>query len=100
MTHTPGPWKASQTHPAGDWCIHAAGIPWQLAYLAASDKIEWPLEANARLIAAAPDQNAALIKVIEWYSVNGGGAPTYTDHFPIEEVRAAIAKATGGASAG
>ena len=60
MAHTPGPWKASETYPAGDWCVHAQGIPWQLAYLHASSQVEWPLEANARLIAAAPDLLEAL----------------------------------------
>lgn len=52
-TFTAGPWRASQTHPLGDWVIHAAGIPQQLAYLAASPHVDWPLEANARLIAEA-----------------------------------------------
>jgi len=60
-THTPGPWKASETYPVGAWCVHAKGIPWQLAYLARSSQIEWPLEANARLIAAAPELLDALI---------------------------------------
>lgn len=58
--HTAGPWRASQTHPLGDWVIHAAGIPQQLAYLAASPHVDWPLEANARLIAAAPELLAEL----------------------------------------
>ncbi len=57
--HTPGPWTANKTDPVGEWCIHAKGIPWQLAYLADSTKIDWPLEANARLIAAAPEMFAA-----------------------------------------
>jgi hypothetical protein len=62
-THTPGPWRVSQTYPLGDYCIHAAGIPQQLAYLAESKVKDWPLEANARLIAAAPDMLAALRNV-------------------------------------
>jgi hypothetical protein len=59
-SHTPGPWRASETYPPGDWCIHAAGIPWQLAYLKRHSKTEWPLEANAKLIAAAPELLDAL----------------------------------------
>jgi hypothetical protein len=58
---TPGPWSASQTYPPGDWCIHARGIPWQLAYLRGHSEIDWPLEATARLIAAAPELYEALL---------------------------------------
>lgn len=50
---TPGPWTASPTEPKGDWVVHAAGIPQQLAYLPASRLVNWPLEANAALIAEA-----------------------------------------------
>lgn len=54
---TPGPWTASQTYPPDGYAIHAAGIPWQLAYvsstLGANTSHEWPIEANASHIAAA-----------------------------------------------
>lgn len=62
---TPGPWSASQTYPPGDWCIHARGIPWQLAYLRRHKNHAWPLEANASLIAAAPDLYRALLAAQE-----------------------------------
>lgn len=92
---TPGPWKASETSPGGDWCIHAAGTPWQLAYLAESSQIDWPLEANARLIAAAPDLVKAvdsLINLIDAY----GHLRELSDCAVTTSVRAALARARGG----
>jgi hypothetical protein len=85
--HTPGPWLASQTYPGNDYCIHAQGIPWQLAYLATHSQIEWPLEANARLIAAAPDLLEALQMAKTALELRGPG-------WPLDVVDAAIAKAT------
>ena len=53
-------------------------------------------DANARLIAAAPDLLAALTDVIGW--VPGGIAfHTNAAFAAVERARAAIAKATGGA---
>lgn len=73
---SPGPWSASQTYPPGDWCIHARGNPWQLAYLRAHPKNEWPLEENARLIAAAPELHDALEP---FAGVDGEGSADFPD---------------------
>lgn len=97
--HTPGPWKIAQTEPPGDFVIHAKGIPWQLAYVPASTQIEWPLEANARLIAAAPDLLAALKTTAENIRSLGPAGALANVYAPYREwlavVEAAIAKATG-----
>jgi hypothetical protein len=86
---TPGPWTLSATYPAGDFVIHAKGIPWQLAYVPASTQIEWPLEANARLIAAAPDL-LAFAEEVKRRCVDAG----LPGHELVALADAAIAKAT------
>ncbi len=93
--HTPGPWRASQTFPLGDYCIHAAGIPQQLAYLRESTVVNWPLEANARLIAAAPDLLAALNVVVAMAEDFLTDPTQDHDHLltALDGCRAAIAKA-------
>jgi hypothetical protein len=87
---TPGPWSASQTYPPGDWCIHARGIPWQLAYLRGHSEIDWPLEANARLIAAAPELYDELENA---RAIIAGEAPQYGE--AIARIDALLAKARG-----
>lgn len=62
---TPGPWWASETYPAGEWCLHAIGIPWQLAYFHQSRMVDWPLEANANLVAAAVSALPALLDALD-----------------------------------
>lgn len=47
------------------------------------EKIERLRADNERL-------TAALLKVRDWYRINGGGAPTYTDTFPVDVVRRAL----------
>lgn len=95
--HTPGPWTASPAYECNDYCIHARGIPWQLAYLAEHSRIEWPLEANARLIAAAPEMLDALKKIDELGSdISIEGLSSYSDLMRAGTIaRAAIAKAEG-----
>lgn len=70
--HTAGPWKASQTEPAGDWCIHAPSSPWQLAYVMPA-RANFPAEANAHLIAAAPDLFEVLTVAVEYLELTGAG---------------------------
>lgn len=63
---TPGPWSANSTEPPGDWCVHAKGVPWQLAYLAWSSMVDWPLERNAAWIArCSPSGISGLLDLIE-----------------------------------
>ncbi len=90
-THTPGPWTAAQTYPGSDWCIHARGVgPWQLAYLAKHSQIDWPLEANARLIASSPDLLREL-KSCVWLLADLQPTPGLVQ----QQALAAIAKAEG-----
>lgn len=83
--HTPGPWEAECR--SGDWVV-----------ISARDKnaVAWPnrprgneVEANVRLIAAAPCMLDALQAIEDFIS----GKPDAIEPFGI--VRAAIEKATG-----
>jgi type VI protein secretion system component VasF len=108
--HTPGPWHS---------CINASHTAFLIKDKAgrliampswhASNDTHFPLkeqsEANARLMAAAPELLEALIDLGDWlaYGLNKaeGAEPTAEDHAACERVaaqaRAAIAKATGAA---
>jgi len=83
--HTPGPWTAKQ-HPYGakPWLIEAEGAH----YVAASIT----QDADAALIAAAPDMISALHRCIAALAAND--APNCE---AAKEARAAIALATGAA---
>lgn len=92
-THTPGPWEVSGRFGT---CIFSEGPEVARANVHALKG--WGVEraqANARLIAAAPDLLAALQ---EWVGAFYNAGPNAV-HDPVERVRlseAAIAKATGG----
>lgn len=99
--HTPGPWRAEK-HPQHDhvhcselWTI-IAGEPDDCSDAEIAQVIAYEAEANARLIAAAPDLLAALQSAKDimeneewWHDPLDGLYPT---RFVIEE---AIAKAEG-----
>jgi len=98
--HTPGPWsvKSDPCHFDTLSDIHAGGK------LIAQTCSEYPsLEANARLIAAAPDLLAALEKLEYWLDSDpevlaAMNALERDDHLAkLELARAAIAKAKGAA---
>ena len=78
-THTPGPWRVEdgQTIWSGEELVGAAG------------RIGMPMEANARLIAAAPEMLAALEWAVETADTEQYDADWYA------AARAAIAKAKG-----
>lgn len=101
--HTPGPWSNTpmqETVWAQDGQVQVAKVsdmPW------ANGKSDWLTEqANARLIAAAPDLLDALGDMLEAYapgadhSVAGSPAGENVLHPAVKAARAAIAKATGG----
>jgi hypothetical protein len=79
--HTPGPWTVSE--PTGAYIQSAAGGIAALTYGAR--------EADARLIAAAPDMLAALYKA----QVSLCGAFNPRDRQALAAINDAIAKATG-----
>ena len=80
--HTPGPWELRRS-VRGYWFIdhEQGGEGYTLTKLDCN-------EADARLIAAAPDLLAALEELLN-------ALPSATSHPAIKAARAAIAKATG-----
>ena len=103
VKHTPGPWIVKKNIDgiyAGTMSLVATESsgeivgPRQLRYQAVGC-----VEANARLIAAAPDLLEALSKLTEMYCqmVHSGDCGNWNpeDDIEIQEARAAIAKATG-----
>ena len=98
MTHTPGPWLAEPTVPSDGFnCWHittpSGDIAWSKGYQHEPEK-----QANAHLIAAAPDMLAALIQARGALRldamVDGGGKPYGTTAVALEAIDAAISKAT------
>lgn len=96
--HTPGPWLALPTVAPRGWNIEARGCTYTVAI--ARDGTGAPEnEANAHLIAAAPELLAACRKLVEW---NGNRAGFAEDLLPadqqvewVADAMRAIAKATG-----
>ena len=89
--HTPGPW-----HPAGDQGVQIRSEKHQIAKVWTMRGNEW--KANAHLIAAAPELLEAL-KLCEG-NISSLLASTHPRVYGewLDFVRAAIAKATGGAA--
>lgn len=104
-THTPGPWTIS-TSPPVDYAltIHGASLKQSGGFPVVADILERTTdgthEANARLIAAAPDLLEALQDMLSIYGVReehlvGGSFITRTEVETCNEARAAVFKATG-----
>jgi len=102
--HTPGPWTYSRSEQYGDWRFYVAqadGARYtphysDVATLIAetvSDERRSIQEANARLIAAAPDLLEALSRLIE--IEDGPGMAVIGWEGAMERAYAAIAKARG-----
>lgn len=95
-THTPGPWAVSDTSIITDDCCIAV-IEDDGGYEAPPDQ----REANARLIAAAPDLLSALrdnLEAIEiHFNCEAEKFPSDSQHVVngLAQIRAAIAKAEG-----
>lgn len=91
-SHTPGPWdvepKGSRNFVDGADGLAVAYLGW------AGVRERSEIEANARLIAAAPDLLAALYSIATDPSAIYSGANAHIGDI----ARAAIAKATGGAA--
>ena len=93
--HTPGPWKLDRSlQPADGEYDYAISSPEHFvlaeAFGRSANGGHPPAEANARLIAAAPELLEALDRIQNW--------PRVFDGLRAEDVafaRAAIAKATG-----
>lgn len=86
---TPGPWKASETYPPGQFCVHAPSSPWILAYVNQT-KSNFPMEANAHLIAAAPRMAEALEAVLPFIDDALDAHTVMSDSVLTDKCRAAV----------
>ena len=95
MSHTPGPWTCDNEKDMFDtdertWNVTGADGTF-LAY-----GIPWEQEANARLIAAAPELLHELQRLLSMWEEAIGWEPDYMDM--ADSARKVIAKATGSVS--
>lgn len=91
MSHTPGPWGCKNERDPKFIplkAIYCERMGFQIGFINTPDKQTCEeAEANARLIAAAPD----LLQALQWIADNGPD-----DAYELRDAaRAAIAKATG-----
>jgi len=108
--HTPGPWDVDLNSSDGQWYIrpHRQGFMLAVIDPSAIQGNDWTHEANARLIAAAPDLLVALRFYADrenWRKTKtcdciAGGLPGSADRTLMDidggdKARAAIAKAEG-----
>lgn len=98
-SYTPGPWTAKSD---GTHHYHIASKPYAVGTLQAFDHPGINGPANARLIAAAPElleaAKKALAEAESWIHDQLDGTSSLEGALAeLEPVRAAIAKATGGA---
>ncbi len=89
MTHTPGPWS---TRENGGWQKMIMAGKHIITYSTGENQKE-EVEANARLIAAAPDMLEALDGLVGIGIMNPTGSPTLDKL--IDQAEAAIARAKG-----
>lgn len=93
--HTPAPWRVERQNPiptTGEWMI-AGAKPGYLAEVRNCGS--GSVEANARLIAAAPDLLEALIEMTNALDLMQWKRLGSTLGKPYEKARAAIARVTG-----
>lgn len=90
--HTSGQWVASPEENNNEWGI--VSDKWGIA-ICADAPGDGTAEANARLIAAAPELLDALCNLIYWVNPDGSFPDNLTVREAISEARNAIAKATG-----
>lgn len=107
-SHTPGPWAYSTSHEGWSYAINihqaedATYTPdWSdVAFKTCQGERREIQEANARLIAAAPELLEALEEArtgLLWYRDRNPGQSDGSDDEAMERIVAAIAKATQGA---
>ena len=93
--HTPGPWNCNRSSASGYDIVCSENSPTDVCVISRRDKTTGEIDANARLIAAAPDLIEALRAVV--------ATEIYLPDHPQRQAayrnaRAAIAKAEGGAA--
>lgn len=88
-SHTPGPWASVQSNGVKNGVIAVDDDANDQFYIG---KMSGPdAEANARLIATAPELLEALEEAVQWDSHDSEGVPAVW----LEKARAALAKARG-----
>jgi len=101
MGHTPGPWLASEDWPSDLWNVDMPGRKWSLLVARHDEDFDMPVEevqANARLIAAAPELLAVLRELVH-YDEGSSEQGSY-GYEVLLRCKAAIAKAEGRTSDG
>ena len=93
--HTPGPWNCNRSSASGYDIVCSENSPTDVCVISRRDKTTGEIDANARLIASAPDLIEALRAVV--------ATEIYLPDHPQRQAayrnaRAAIAKAEGGAA--
>ena len=94
-TFTPRPWKVGETTGSGAVRIHSVDRPPQLiAEVVQSDRTH-TAEANASLVAAAPDLYEALRALLTEHDFRPGQPFEYPPDHYVNRARAALAQAEG-----
>lgn len=92
--HTPGPWRYQLNHASSSWYVIAEGKPWFVCEMSWNEMEQDNFrnrigsEANARLIAAAPDLLEALKNMVGFCATGCAEA-----EMAMDDGRKAIAKA-------
>lgn len=98
---TPGPWEAAYLDQNGQRVVRGEDIEVCTCWHHCVGSIEKEMEANARLISAAPELLEALRAAVDCgmvpkSSASEGGAVGYASQVKVaDQIRAAIAKAEG-----
>ena len=96
MKHTPGPWVFNESIPRTVTAPKEGYITRHICDMDASTMSALEQNANARLIAAAPELLDALVDLLPLAEFGAAEqSPPYADDSLLESARAAIAKATG-----
>ena len=96
--HTPGPWNCNRSSASGYDIVCSENSPTDVCVISRRDKTTGEIDANARLIAAAPELLAALETA---YMALIGYLPAHRNDVTdaaIGAASAAITKATGEAA--
>ena len=98
MTHTPGPWVYKQKYSDHSGSVLGADGRGIAAIASSVNRRPEEKLANSKLLSAAPDLLAALIRILDEYHgvVDADRTSTWFNDYPeVVKARNAIAKATG-----
>lgn len=83
IKHTPGPWEVGDLDPAGQRIVRQQHLEICTCWHHSVGSIEREMEANARLIAAAPDMLDALRPFAAYAALRDAVDPGLPDDMPI-----------------